>query len=546
MDASISLATVRSKQLCLGLFLFSFFFYLLCSHLVPITDPVESNYALTAKEMVDSSDWLSPRIYGQVWFDKPILFYWLTAASFKIFGFSDFAARLMPALFAGCGVALIYWFLNKTVSQSAALLSALVLGTSLEYVLLAKFVITDMVLFVFNSAALAFFYLGYSRADGTKRWYITMYIGMALAVLTKGPVGMILPVLVILIFLGLKHNLAELRNMSIPAGLLVFALIALPWYACMYYEHGSKFVDTFLGVHNYLRATVSEHPQDNVFYYYAVVFLLSMLPWAPLTLKAMVAAYKTSLLKSPLRLFILIWAGVYLLFYSLMATKYLTYTFPTLFPLAVLTGIYLDELLRTNKKYTILYWVGIPLVFSAFTYIAAAYHYYQTPWLVAAGAVLLLNIAVTLWRAKAYSAKYVLGLLCVSQLAVYMLLSFILFPAIADTRSAKELAPTLAEYHNYQIGFYDFYSTSAVYYSDQVAIRVTSSETAAFPSNELSWSSKYTMPTQSLASFSANPGKGRIIIVPEHRKNQFLESITDNKWQLLKETGKFSYYYLGQ
>jgi 4-amino-4-deoxy-L-arabinose transferase-like glycosyltransferase len=545
MDASISLTTVRSKHICLSLFLISTFVYLLSSHLLPITDPVESNYALTAKEMITSSDWLSPRIYGQIWFDKPILFYWLTALSFKLFGFSDFAARLMPALFAGSGVTLVYWFLNKTVSHSVALLSALVLGTSLEYVLLSKFVITDMVLFVFNSAALAFFYLGYSRAEGTKRWYLAMYISMALAVLTKGPVGLILPVFVIIIFLSLKQEWTETKNMSVPVGLLLFSLITLPWYGGMYYMHGSKFVDTFLGIHNYLRATVSEHPKDNVFYYYAVVFLLSMLPWAPLTLKAMVAAYKTSLLKSPLRLFSLIWAGVYLVFYSLMATKYLTYTFPTLFPLAVLTGLYLDELLRANKKSTILYWVGVPLVLSSVTFIAATYHYYQTPWLIAVGSALMLNMAVTLWKASAYSGKYVLGLLCVHQIAVYMLLSFILFPTMADTRSAKELAQNLAEYRQYQIGFYDFYSTSAVYYSGQTAVRVTSSEMAALPSSKLSWSSKYTMPTESLASFTANPAEGRVIIVPAQRKQYFLESITGN-WSLLKETGKFSYYYLGQ
>jgi hypothetical protein len=75
---------------------------------------------------------------------------------------------------------------------------------------------------------------------------------------------------------------------------------------------------------------------------------------------------------------------------------------------------------------------------------------------------------------------------------------------------------------------------------------VTLADTAALPSSKLSWSSKYTMPTKSLASFTANPAKGRIIIVPDHQKKDFLENITDIKWQLLKATGKFSFYYLEQ
>lgn len=542
MDASLSLTAIRAKRTCLILFLVSTFSYLLCSQFVPITDPVEANYALTAKEMVMSSDWLSPRIYGQVWFDKPILFYWLTALSFKIFGISDFAARLAPAVFAGGGVALMYWFLHKTAGQTAALLSSLVMGTSLEYVLLAKFVITDMVLFVFNNAALAFFYLGYIEANGTRRWYLIMYLGMALAFLTKGPVGLILPGLVILIFLLFKKDLAKLKNMYLSAGMLLFMLIALPWYIGMYYAHGAQFIDTFLGVHNYLRATVSEHPKDNVFYYYVGVFLLSMLPWAPLTIKA-IAASRTQLSKSPLSLFSLIWAGVYFIFYSLMATKYLTYTFPMLFPLAALTGMHLEELLQSNKKRTILYWAGIPLAICALLYIAAIYHYYKNPLLYAAAALMLANTAALLWKFKTHSARHIISLFCTQQIAAYILLSFILFPALADTRSEKELAQSLAEYREYQIGLYDFYSTSAVYYSSKTAIRVTSTENS-LPPSYLSWSSKYTMPTQSLTEFAADAEHSRIIIVPNKQKQQFLEGLIANKLQLLKSTERYSYYYL--
>ncbi|SMD01698.1 ArnT family glycosyltransferase [Sporomusa malonica] len=545
MITSISIATVRSRDLCLGLFLVSFISYLLFSHLVPITDPVESNYVLTAKEMVESSDWLSPRIYGNVWFDKPVFFYWLTAIAFKVFGFSDLAARLVPALFAGVGVVMVYWFLTKTASQAAALLGALVLGTSLEYVLLAKFVITDMVLFVFNNAALAFFYLGYTRVDDTKRWYFAMYASMALAVLTKGPVGLLLPGLVMVIFIGVQRNWAELRRMYIPAGVLIFSMVALPWYAAMYFDYGSDFVNIFFGVHNYLRATVSEHPKDNVSYYYVLIFLLGMLPWSPITLKAMIAGCKDrSLRKSSLWLFSFIWVGVYFTFYSFMATKYLTYTFPMFFPLAVIAGIYLEQLINQDNQRTIIYWVGIPMVLATLAYLAAAYRYLGSPWLVAAVGSLVI---LTWWKIKKQPTKHALGLLCLCQIAVYMTLSLFVFSAMADSKSGKELAQNMIEYNGNKIGLYEFYSTSAVYYSGKVAVKVTSSEEATSPQpGSLSWSSKYTMPTESLSNFVTNAKKDSIvIIVPEDKRKRFLEESKNLNPRLLRTKDGFSYYYLG-
>lgn len=547
MATSISISAARSRHICLGLFLVSFVSYLLFSHLVPITDPVESNYALTAKEMVKSGDWLSPRIYGHVWYDKPIFFYWLTALAYKYFGFSDLAARLTPALFAGLGIVLLYWFLNKTTNPLVALLSTIVMGTSLEYVLLAKFVITDMVLFVFNSAALVFFFLGYIQEGGTKRWYWAMYASMALAVLTKGPVGLLLPGLVMFVFIAVQRNWSELKNMSIPTGLMLFFMIALPWYGAMYYVHGFDFIDTFFGVHNYLRATVSEHPKDNVIYYYVVVFFLSMLPWAPLALKAMVMTWKDqNLRKSSLWVFSFIWFGVYFIFYSLMATKYLTYTFPTLFPLAMLTGNYLEQLLNHNKKSTILYWIGVPIFFSTAGYIAATYSYLESLWLIA-GSLTLLFIAVFVWaKIKEQSSQFVLGLFCVYQIAIYMILSVFIYPAVAETRSEKELAQNLLDYNDQRIGFYEFYSTSAVYYSGKAAVKLTSEEVSESPQTKLSWASKYTMPTESLASFVTDSKKGSIVIVvPDTGRTQFLAETKNSNPQLVKTTERFSYYRIG-
>ena len=143
-----------------------------------ITDSVESNYALTAKEMVLSGDWISPQIYGNYWYDKPVFFYWLTAAGFKIFGFNEFAARFFPALFGMAGLGLLFYAAKKLYGEKTAFWSGVILMTSTEFFLISKSVITDSTLFFFFSMALVFFYLGYSTQQ--KNYYYGMYIGMAL------------------------------------------------------------------------------------------------------------------------------------------------------------------------------------------------------------------------------------------------------------------------------------------------------------------------------------------------------------------------------
>lgn len=533
------------KWHCLGIFLISVFIYLFFNHRVPITDPVEANYALTAKEMVLSADWLSPRIYGVAWFDKPVFFYWLTAISFQLFGFSEWAARLMPAVFAAAGLVLIYWFAVKITSRTAAVLAMLIMGTSFEYIVLAKLIITDMVFFIFNSAALSFFYLGYVKMNGTKRWYLAAYVSMALAVLTKGPVGVLLPGLVMLLFIAVQRNWAELKEMSLPAGLFLFAIVALPWYAAMYVVHGADFINNFFGVHNYLRATVSEHPKDNVSYYYIAVFALSMLPWSAIAIKALLRAGRALWAQvSPLPLFLILWTAVYLGFYSLMATKYLTYTFPILFPVAVLTAIHLETMLTHEKAASILYWAGIPLILLLCGYIAVAYRYLAGSMLALTVACLLLLLVILLWKSRGRAPAYVFKLLCLCQIGSYIVLSVFVFPALAETRSGKGLAEDMAGFTGEQIGLYEFYSTSAVYYNGKIPVKLEPSGISPMrQSEELEWASKYTMPVQPVDDFMMQAPKG-LVVVPDKQQEAFLIETAEFNRQLVKKNSGMNYYHV--
>ena len=197
-----------------------------------ITDSVESNYALTAKEMLQTGDWVSPQIYGHYWYDKPIFFYWLTALGFKLFGFTEFGARFFPALLGMAGLGLAVYAGGKLYGGKTAFWGGVVLLTSTEFFLISKSIITDSTLFFFFSMALVFFYLGYSTPH--KNYYYGMYAGMALATLTKGPIGFLLPGLIMVLFLMADKGWREIKNMKVFSGALLFAVIAVPWYAAMY------------------------------------------------------------------------------------------------------------------------------------------------------------------------------------------------------------------------------------------------------------------------------------------------------------------------
>ena len=314
---------------------------------LPVTAPVEVNYAQTAKEMLAAGDFLSPQIYGNYWYDKPIFFYWELLAAFSVFGVTDFAARFFPALFAAAGLGLTYAFARRLYDERTAFWSALILGTSVLYSFLAKLILTDLSLFVFFGGTLAAFYIGYR--ERRRSFFYIAYACAGLAVLTKGPIGFLLPGLIILIFLIAARDLSALGRICLPTGLLVFAAVCAPWYVYMYLVHGADFVNTFLGIHNVLRATVSEHAQWDVWYFYLGIYVLGMFPWSFALPLALFRAWRVRPVVETRTLFLLVWAIVVPVFFQMMATKYPTYSFPAFLPTAILTARLLAQNTRVLK-----------------------------------------------------------------------------------------------------------------------------------------------------------------------------------------------------
>ena len=202
-----------------------------------ITDPVETNYALTAKEMILNHNYLSPQIFGHYWYDKPIFYYWELILGFKLFGISNFGARFFSGLLALCNIFLIYHFVKSQTSHIIAILSAIIVSISAEYWIIAKAVITDMTLGLCFNATLMGFYMGYTRhkeqAPHYKIYYLSAYIASAIAVLTKGPIGFLLPGLIILVYLIIRKDLRELLSLQLIPGLFILLTLGGSWYYYM-------------------------------------------------------------------------------------------------------------------------------------------------------------------------------------------------------------------------------------------------------------------------------------------------------------------------
>lgn len=521
----------RRMPIGIILFLGSFLFFWLFSGWGGITDPVESNYALPAKEMLLSGDWLTPHIYGQIWFDKPILIYWLTALSYKLFGFSDSVSRLVPAVAGAGGIALIYSFTSRMVSRRHGLVAATILATSVHYFYMSKALVTDMLLFVAGSAGLAYFYMGYKKYKGTKFWYLYMYPCFALAVLAKGPVGVLIPGMVIVIFLLVEKNWKELLTMRIVSGTLLFSLITLPWFYYMYLLHGMEFVTLLLGVHNVLRATVAEHPRNNVFYYYPVIFIIGFLPWIGFVLhgiwKGFLDAWRN---KASFQRFLLIWIFSFFLFYSFMATKYPTYLFPLWFPGAILTAMYLPW---TPKRFPFAEYI-LPITIWWLALLIAGCFFLEDParWIYA-GVLIAAGVFYAYSTKTGPKDRFFPGL-CLFTVAVYLIAGAMVLPVAATLRSGIALPEKFLQFPDAHIGFYRTYSTSSVFYGAPITTKVILPSEFPDSKDGVNWDLKYVMPRETIHDFAkAHPEtKQNILFLPLSSKDAFFRSIEGTDIQI--------------
>ena len=335
-----------------------------------LTDNDEGSNAGAPREMLERGDWISPTLNGEPRFAKPVFTYWLIGASYFVFGVNEFAARFPSALFGTLLILMQYWFLSRVVTVNLAWWSALCLLLNLEMLAIGRMVLTDMVLIFFTTLTLFSFWIAFSGERREKRWYLVCYIAMAGAMLTKGPVGVIVPLLVVLVFVLLTQNLRKVIREAHPfAGVLLFLCLALPWYGAMLMIHGDAYLESAqantLGRYSNV---IGGHGGTILFY--IPVLLLGFLPWSgflPLALRDAVSDFKVHRMAGgrgqSLFIFAACWFTAVFFFFTLSATRLPHYIAPLFPAAAILVAFPIARLMsgETRPKATSAFWIIVVL-----------------------------------------------------------------------------------------------------------------------------------------------------------------------------------------
>lgn len=316
----------------------------------PLMEPDEGRYAEIPREMVESGDFVTPRLNYVKYFEKPPLLYWANAANFAIFGQNEFAARLFPALCALAGAATTAVFGASLYGRRAGFIAGAVTATSLLYFAIGTINITDMPLTFFLTLAFASFYT--ARTSGRKRWYLLFYLASALAVLTKGLVGVLLPGLVIFVYiLATREWRLFIEPIYLP-GLILFFAAAVPWFWLVCRENRDFFHFFFIQEH-FLRYTTKMHGRYEPFWFFLPLLPAGLAPWTAF-LPALLS--RRSVIRAPrcdserrANIYLLLWAGLILLFFSMSDSKLIPYIVPCLPPLAVLIGADIDRMISDKR-----------------------------------------------------------------------------------------------------------------------------------------------------------------------------------------------------
>jgi len=293
--------------------------------------PDEGRYADIARSMLDSNDWVTPRLNGIKYLEKPPLQYWVTAGAFALFGVDEWTARLWPALTGFLGIVFTAFAGFRLAPRSSWLPTALTVAGCWGYFLGGQFLTLDMGLTSFLTAAMLSFALS-RRPDVSQRaergWMIVVWAAMACAVLSKGIVGIVIPGVALLVYIAIERDLSLLRRMHWASGLAVFGAIVLPWFVLVQQRNPEFFHFFFIREH-FERYLLPDHHRPGPWWYFVPVLLVGLLPWTPSIPEAFARAWAAPA-RSGFKLdrFLVIWACVVVVFFSASHSKLPGYVLP--------------------------------------------------------------------------------------------------------------------------------------------------------------------------------------------------------------------------
>ncbi len=341
---------------------------------IGLIDETEPLFVEAARQMDLTRDWITPYFNGETRFDKPPLIYWLMVVCFRGFGVHEWAARLPSVLSATAITGFCAWVLHQhqpllnssspfqtTASRRpwlAPWLGATVLLLNLNTFFWGRTGYADMLLTACMGGALLAFFMGYAQPNlaHQRRWYWLFYGLTALGILTKGPIAILLPALIIGLFAVYLGQLkAMVQELQLVRGLALVLVLTLPWYILVTLANGEAFIDSFFGYHNMERFTHVVNQHSGPWYFHFLVILIGFLPWSAYLPAALFKLrpwqrrqWQERSRSEQLGLYAGIWFVVILGFFTVSVTKYFSYTLPLLPAAAILVSLLWTEALTQS------------------------------------------------------------------------------------------------------------------------------------------------------------------------------------------------------
>ncbi len=431
----------------IGFCAFLFFFGLASFGLVGADEP---RYAQIAREMLGRHDWITPVLNGKPWLEKPVFYYWSAMVSYSLFGVSDWAARLPSPVLASALVGAVWGFMRR-FCPGAQLDAALITASCAATIGFGRGASTDMPL----SALLTMGMLTWWTWWRTERkaWLAVFYLLIGLATLAKGPVAPVLTGAVILVYALTKRDARTISRTLWWPGIALYLATALPWYIAVQ-ARVPEFVRVFVLEHNLGRYASNMFQHRQPFWYYGPVLLLSVLPWVVFIAVAVVQAIRGCWRRvqagqptdCDLRVFLLVWAAVPVVFFTFSGSKLPAYILPSVAPLGMLVADFVRKRIETGGRASLVL-VGLHGAVAALVLgfvLLFPYRLLHSPVTLEAKAVaaiamvlILAGITATVWAQGLCWLRFVTLVPVIVGVAFIVRISA---PAIEATQSARPVA----------------------------------------------------------------------------------------------------------
>lgn len=342
-----------------SLVLFSLFFYTLFLGSYPLFTPDEGRYAEIALNMINTGDYITPRMNGAIFLDKPILYFWFQVLAIKLLGITEWGVRLFPVLLGILGILMTYISGRQLFERRSALIAAFVLATTPLYFGGTHYANLDLEVAVWISCSLLALLSGIINQNRPFFFFLA-YLFAAFAFLTKGLIGFVFPSMIIGTWVIFTRRWEILKKIYLIPGLIMMLCIIAPWYSLAQKANPTFLYHFFVGqqITRYLSGAVFNNQMPP--WFFLPVIFIGFFPWSLflVTVFQSLATYY----KNPIKLFLLLWAIIIFIFFSIPHSKLVGYILPIFPPLALIIGNNLSE--NWDKiKYYVFNMLAINMIF---------------------------------------------------------------------------------------------------------------------------------------------------------------------------------------